>query len=234
MKSVGHSTLNKFETAPRFNSWMFSQYGGAIRWGKVWELGSGIGNMSNFYLAADLLCLSEYEPKYCEELKHKFGANRNVVVEPLNLENLDIDRFRKYNFDTIVSTNVIEHVENDHKAVREITTIMHNDSVMITLVPAHPWLYNNIDRGLGHFRRYTKSSLRFLFEQAGQEVISLKYFNRASVFGWALRSMLGTSEIKESDVSGIERLVPFLKMEKYLPLPFGVSLIAVTRKKVKA
>ena len=233
MKSVGHSTLNKFETAPRFNSWMFSQYSDAIRWGKVWELGSRIGNMSSFYLAADFLCLSEYEPKYREELKEKFRAHPNVMVEPLDLENLDIENFRRFNFDTIVSTNVIEHVKNDLGAVRGVTSLMHDESVMITLVPAHPALYSNIDRALGHYRRYTKQSLRFLFEQAGQEVISLKYFNRASVVGWALRGVLGSHEIKEADVAHVERLVPILKLEKFLPMPFGISLIAVTRKKRK-
>ena len=229
--SIGRSMLNKMSDAPDFNRWMFSRFAQYIRWGKVWEVGSGIGNMSEFLLRADFLCLSEYEDSYRSELRQRFGAHKNVVIEPIDLEALDVEKFKVQGFDTIISTNVLEHILDHVGAVRGITEAMHDESILITLVPAHPVLFNEIDREVGHHRRYSRRSLRRLLEEAGHEIISLRYFNRLSALGWLLRKWTGAKQISETDVNVVNKFLPLMKCERFLPLPFGASVIAVSRKR---
>lgn len=223
--------LDSLSTAIGFNRWMFSQYEDYIRWGNIWEIGSGVGNMSNFLLPAKFACLSEYDDNYRSRLSKRLAHHSNVKIEPVDLNNLDVEHFKKYAFDTIISTNVLEHIENDGKAIRDITSTMHIDSVLITLVPAHPFLYGSLDEKIGHYRRYTKKSLRNILERNGQKVLRIKYFNRLSAIGWLLKfKILKKEDISENDILKVEKLLPILKLEKYFPMPFGQSVIAISRK----
>jgi len=211
---------------------MFSQYRDWIRWGKIWEIGSGTGNMSEFLLGAELACLTEYDDQFRAVLEKRFLGAARVKVEPVDLTKLDIEHFRSYEFDTIISTNVLEHIDDDIAAIRSITATMKPDAILITLVPAHQALYGALDEFVGHFRRYSKKSLTRALEDGGQELLSLRYFNRLSAVGWFLKfRVLRSRKITDGDVEMVERLLPLMKLEKFLPLPFGQSLIGISRKK---
>lgn len=227
--AVSLANLNK---APNFNAWMFSQYSRFIRWGNIWEIGSGTGNMTEFLLGADFLCVSEYDDEFRENLKEKFGGRPNIAVEKVDLTRLDIEHFKAYEFDTIISTNVLEHIEDDIGALKAIGATMRSETILITLVPAHQWLYGTIDSVVGHHRRYSKKLLAQHLEAAGQEVLSLSFFNRVSAMAWFLKfRVMRQHSISEGDVGMVEKILPMLKLERFLPLPFGQSLIAVSRKK---
>lgn len=226
------STLEIFDASPGFSEWMFSQYRPYINWGTVWEIGSGVGALCPFLEKAEKLILSEYDDEFRATLQRRFGKKDNVDVLPLDLENLDTNAFSKYKIDTIISTNVMEHINNHEEAFKRITSLMHSQTTMITLVPAHPWLYTPIDEKLGHYRRYSKKELRRVLEAAGQKVDRMFYFNRASVPFWYLQGKLfGQSEIRKEDMSRVEKVLPILKLERFFPfLPFGQSVIAISSK----
>jgi SAM-dependent methyltransferase len=63
-------------------------------------------------------------------------------------------------FDTILYIDVLEHIEDDHNEMRLALTHLLPKGKIIVLSPAHPWLFNEFDRALGHYRRYTRRSLR--------------------------------------------------------------------------
>lgn len=223
--------LDSMSEAIGFNRWMFDQYADFVHGKKIWEIGSGVGNMSGFILDVELACLSEYDDVYRKRLTERYGHLANVKITPIDLNQLDVPFFKGFGFDTIISTNVIEHIEDDYRAIRWITETMKSDTHLITLVPAHPALYGKLDKKIGHFRRYTKNSLKKLLEESGHQIIELKYFNRVSAIGWFIKfKLLGKSDISTDDVKTVEKLLPLLKLEKYFPLPFGQSLIAVSKK----
>lgn len=227
--AVSLANLNK---APNFNAWMFSQYSQYIRWGNIWEIGSGTGNMTDFLAGAKFLCVSEYDDDFRAKLAEKFQARANISVEKVDLTRLDIEHFKSYDFDTIISTNVLEHIEDDIGALKAIGATMKEETVLITLVPAHQWLYGTIDSVVGHHRRYSKKLLVQNLEAAGQEVISVSFFNRVSALAWFLKfRLLRQHSISEGDVGLVEKILPLLKLERFFPIPFGQSIIAVSRKK---
>lgn len=226
------SQLDYLSQAVGFNAWMFSQYEPFIRWGKVWEIGSGTGNMSSYLLKADLAMLTEYDDGYRAVLEKRYAGQPKVRVEKVDLINLDVEHFRSFGFDTIISTNVLEHIPDDKAAIQAITATMKPETVMITLVPAHPFLYGTMDKAVGHFRRYTRKGLIQLLEGAGHQVEEAFFFNRVSALGWFLKFRLfRRPAFAEGDIALVEKLLPLLKLEKFAPLPFGQSLIAVSRKK---
>ena len=98
-------------------------------------------------------------------------------------------------------------------------------------MPAHEWLYGAIDRAIDHHRRYERTGLEAKLREAGFQLEHTQFFNRLGVLGWYLNSVI----LRRSRVPGLQlqlqnALVPLLRAEGALHLPFGLSLVAVARR----
>ena len=66
-------------------------------------------------------------------------------------------------FDLVLLLDVIEHVEDDEAFVGlEVVPLLAEGGTAVVSVPAHPGLYSDHDRMLGHHRRYRPNELRAL------------------------------------------------------------------------
>ena len=133
--------------------------------------------------------------------------------------------------DTILCLNVLEHVEDDLGALRRLHAALVPGGRLLLLVPAHQRLYGAIDRAIDHYRRYDRAGLVARLQEAGFQVEHSAFFNRLGVLGWYLNSVV----LRRTRVPGVQVhlqnvLVPILRAESALPLPFGLSLIAVARR----
>jgi len=63
-------------------------------------------------------------------------------------------------FDTILYIDVLEHIEDDHGEMRAALARLKPCGKIVVLSPAQPGLYTEFDRAIGHFRRYTRKTLR--------------------------------------------------------------------------
>jgi SAM-dependent methyltransferase len=70
-------------------------------------------------------------------------------------------------FDAVVAGEVIEHIENDTKALEEAARVLRPGGVVALSVPAHPSWFGPSDRWAGHVRRYTRDALTAAVEDAG-------------------------------------------------------------------
>ena len=70
-------------------------------------------------------------------------------------------------YDCVLALDVIEHIDDDHQAVRELVRLLNPSGRVIISVPALPDLYSEFDEVQGHRRRYTAQSLRTCLEAAG-------------------------------------------------------------------
>jgi len=85
--------------------------------------------------------------------------------------------FADDSFDLAVSLDVIEHLEDDLGALRELRrTVAPGGSLLVT-VPAYQWLWSGHDEINHHHRRYTRRSLQRVAEQAGWRQARTTYFN---------------------------------------------------------
>ena len=101
-----------------------------------------------------------------------------------------MERYRSYHIDSVICFNVLEHIEQDEKALKNIFDLLEPGGRLLLLVPSHPWLYGTLDQHLGHYRRYGKKELKNKLETLGFKVIFLKYFNRIGIWEWFLNSKI--------------------------------------------
>lgn len=74
--------------------------------------------------------------------------------------------------DGIVLLNVLEHIEDDDAALRQIRRMLRPKGILVLEVPAGPHLYDPFDRLVGHFRRYRMSELVMKLEAADLRVLN--------------------------------------------------------------
>jgi SAM-dependent methyltransferase len=228
----GGATLDTLAAADRYNAWQVDLLRPHIG-RRVIEIGSGIGNISAQLLRLDLdrLLLTDMDEAYRQTLRTRFGADPRVTVDQLHLPAPDARvRFAEERFDTAIALNVVEHIEDDLGAVRTMRDALVPGGRVVVLVPAMQAIYGKMDEALGHFRRYTRASLVDLFRRADLTVEHSTWFNRAGVPGWWWHGKVrGRADVPAGGVRLFDSLVPLFRLERFLPLPFGQSVIAIGR-----
>ena len=151
----------------------------------------------------------------------------------------ELDDLAEDDFDLIVLLDVLEHVEDDHSALRALAGRHAGNGKLLVTVPAHPWLWSAHDETHHHFRRYTKSTLRAVAERAGYRVEELGYYNSLlfplAVFIRFVKKLLGRDTADDAmpgpAVNTILKTV--FSMERgvigRVPMPTGLSLYMVAR-----
>jgi hypothetical protein len=129
--------------------------------------------------------------------------------------------------------NVLEHLENDQAAVVTFSKRLRPGGALVLLIPAGPWLFGEIDRRLGHYRRYSRQSARGLMQKAGLITERLRCFNFIGLWGWFWNARVRKSDSQsDAQIRFFDRfIVPWQsRLEALLPPPMGQSLLVVARK----
>jgi SAM-dependent methyltransferase len=223
---IGAATLEQLAAAPRYNRWMFDRLRPWVG-RRVLEVGSGIGNLSEFLLDRERVVLTDTRPEYLDRLRARFAAHSNVAITRLYLPD-DLRALDGQRFDTIICLNVLEHIADDRASLRALRALLGPGGHLVLLVPALPALFGTMDEALGHHRRYTSAELRAAFSEAGLRPIHIEYFNLAGIPGWWLAGrVLRRRLIPAGSLALFEALVPLFRLERFLPWRIGQSLIAI-------
>ncbi len=232
----GMEILDVISKADKFNKWMYETIQAHCS-GKVLEIGSGIGNISQFFLADDFqIQLTDIRDNYCDKLKQKFASYKNLLgVENIDLVDPHFDT--KYpshleKYDTVFALNVVEHINDDNLAIANAKKLLVKGGKLIILVPAYQALYNQFDKSLEHYRRYTKENLNPLISNNQLEIIHSQYFNAIGIIGWYVSGKLQKNDsIPDGQMRLYDKLVPIFKIvDKVIFNAFGLSVITVGKK----
>jgi len=233
---VGFTTLRYLSETTQLNRWMFETILPHVR-GNILEIGSGIGNISCQFVKADLpISLSELDAEYCHQLRDQFegeplirGIHQLDLVHPLFQTEY---KALLGTFQTVFALNVVEHISDHRQAIANARSLLSPNGRIIILVPAYQFLYNEIDRGLGHHRRYTRNSVKQLLS-GGFDILHTQYFNLAGIAGWLFSgTVLHNKTLTAGPLSLYNKLVPFFRLVDSLAFhQIGLSVIAVARKK---
>ena len=229
-----HATLRRMSALDRYNGFLFETIRPMIGQ-HVLEVGAGTGTMTAFLKDRDRVLATDYDPQYVHQLGHRFEQSPNVEIARLDLEGELPEELRGRRFDTIICLNVLEHVADDRGAVSRLSTLLEPGGRLVVLVPAHPRLFGTMDEAVGHHRRYGRGQMSNLMREAGLDVESETYVNATSTAGWYLNGRL----LKRRSVPGLQArvadmLVPVYRLERRMGLPFGLSAIAVARRRAEA
>jgi len=221
----GSQILSRLARAPRFNRWMAD----VVRpfcGHRVLEIGSGTGNLTRQLIPRERYVASDVNPLYLQSLR-ALTADRPYLDVTLT----DVTRGESFpagGFDTVICLNVIEHVDDDGAALRNIRGALADGGRAVVLVPRGPALFGTLDEVLGHRRRYTPDTLREVAARAGFAVREIVAFNRVGTIAWWLNGkVLRRRSFGLLQIVVLNLLTPlFRRVDRFLPVA-PLSLIAI-------
>jgi SAM-dependent methyltransferase len=80
-------------------------------------------------------------------------------------------------FDLLLACDVLEHVEDDGRALAELARVADRGANLVITAPAYQWMWTEHDVQLHHFRRYTLPELSGRAQAGGWLPVHATYFN---------------------------------------------------------
>jgi SAM-dependent methyltransferase len=226
--------LETSRDADNYNRWISDQFAPYVGQ-RVLEVGCGIGNLSRYWVDRQSFVGIDTEPECIEKIKGRFGDRPSARFFQDRVGAPDwVRRWSEHRADTVVAVNVLEHIREDLEALRGWRDIVRagGGGHVCVFVPAFEFAFSSFDRRYGHFRRYTKETLRDKFLDAGLDLQELRYFNMPGLLGWWSTFVLfRRSEAVPGQVGLYDKVVvPIARaIEERITPPFGNSVVAVGR-----
>jgi SAM-dependent methyltransferase len=149
--------------------------------------------------------------------------------------------------DTVILSNVLEHIERDDLALRQVFRILRPRGAAIIEVPAGARLFDSYDKALMHWRRYAMSGLTRLLTGAGFTI------ERASHLGcalyppfWLAKKLRRVAPARDAELdANVERSIRWTaragaaarvllgaeaRVRRHIYLPFGIRCLVTARK----
>ncbi len=226
----GLTTLEVLTEAKNYNRWIADNFFPYIK-APLLEFGAGIGNISELLSSYTPLCLTDTDARMLAHLKNMFSHINDVSVNFLDITQPP-PKHLVGSFQTVIGINVLEHIEDDEKALFHLGNVLKPSGRLLLLVPAKKWAYTNLDRQLGHFRRYEKKELSEKLVKASFHIEKIYFFNIIGLMSWIIRDKIQPSGgLRPYQVSLFDTIVPILKrVEAKVRMPLGISLIAIAQK----
>ena len=201
---------------------------------RILELGAGTGHNLAMLSRFGHVEASELDPIARELASERLG--RPVLEAALP----DLSMFPADSYDLVALLDVLEHVPDDHGSLKAIHDLLKPGGALLLTVPINPWMWSAHDVAHHHHRRYRKSEIRQLAEKAGYKIELLSPFN--SLLFPPIAAVRLAGKVIGKDDSDDAMPSPFVNkvldgvfgLERgligRLPMPFGVSLVAVLRR----
>jgi len=221
-------TLKLLQKATGYNRWVYELLRPWIG-REILEVGSGIGTMTRHFLGHGRVTASDISPFCLDQLRRTFGENGAVGVRSLDISLNSHPGVEAY--DTIVCLNVLEHIEDDRTALRNMHRLLRPGGRLILYVPANPRIYCDIDRGVGHHRRYLMEDLVSKMKGEGFGIVHRRHHNLLGAVGWWINGRVFRKKaIAATDVGGFDLLLPVAKLQDRFESRFALSILAVGEK----
>jgi len=225
--------LRQMTMADRYLRWQFELVRPHLL-GNVLEIGGGIGNFTP-EVAGVVQTVTSIEPnRYCfEELKQRTSNLSNVRVLNISAEDLTIYLPSQFEFDVVLCMNVLEHIHDDRQALAVFCRHLRIGGQLVLQVPAVQVVYGEIDRRLGHYRRYSRTKLRQMLASLGYQVRVQRYFNTVGLIGWFWNAIITRKRAQvDRQIHFFNRyIVPWLsQLEERIHPPLGQCLLVVAER----
>ncbi len=206
--------------------------------GRLFDIGCGSGGLLQFLAESGVKVAGA-----CDAYPESLRIVRARVKTPLVL--IDEGRMPPLGegYSLLGLFDVLEHLDEDVETLRFLLSILEPGGHLALTVPAHPFLFDEMDELAHHRRRYRRSELREKLLAAGFEVRLLSHFMSPLVpplvatrvigrafFGRGRARERRTAELRVfSPINEALRLVLGLErlLLRHVSLPFGSSIIAV-------
>ncbi len=223
------STLASVSRAKRYHRWLAETIAPHVV-GTAVEVGAGYGTLARaLEPVLGRVLVTEADPAIAAGLASGVASVREIVFLPSAPLPLRQPPAWQEAPDTLIMSNVLEHIEEDQEALVSIRRHIATVRRLVLVVPAHDWAFTRLDAALGHYRRYTVASMRDILTVAGWKPQVVRYFNPVGALGWASGRIFRRSRISEWQTQVVEGVLPILRIADRLfdGRWFGQSVLAV-------
>tara|TARA_B100000787_G_scaffold137812_1_gene106662 strand:- start:582 stop:1295 length:714 start_codon:yes stop_codon:yes gene_type:complete len=146
---------------------------------------------------------------------------------------------KKKFYDLILVADVIEHVKQPEKLLKELKKFLKKDGRILITVPAYQFLFSKKDKVLGHYRRYNKKLLKD--ELSEFKIENISYFNTFLCIPIIIMTLLNKF-LKRNYIKEVETTPHYILNKlcyiiftaekyfiKYFNLPFGISIYILVK-----
>jgi SAM-dependent methyltransferase len=180
--------------------------------GRILDFGAGSGQFAA-PLAALGLDITAVEP---DPLLQRRLAEKSIRAVPA------IEQLPDASFEYIYTLNVLEHIDDDLGALRQLRAKLKAQGRLLIYVPAFPLLYTSMDAKVGHVRRYTRRVLVERVNAAGFDIERVGYADSIGFFATLAFKLTGN---RDGTVS-----LAALKLYDRLVFPLSRALDLLTRR----
>jgi len=222
------SVLHSLQDADHYADWIYSLCEPHLGQ-EVLEIGAGHGELTQRLSHGRFVTATDLSKRCVEELQEQFEGVPNVEVRHADVAALGDSR----RYDSVILVNVLEHIDDDVGALRDLRDMLKPGGNLIVFVPAFESLYSDFDRRIGHRRRYRRSRLISTVDKAGFRLVDARYVNSVGAVAWWLFARrLRQIPTQRWSVRLFDRLVvPTLsKVEARRPPKWGQSVLCVAER----
>lgn len=135
------------------------------------DFGAGIGNFSVLFKELGYQVeTAEQDPVLAQRLVNLGFTNH-----------IELSSVRNASVDSVYSFNVLEHIKDDVDMCKQLHTKLRDGGTLILYLPALSWLFSELDRKVGHFRRYHRTGIINVLESSGFTVTQCQYVDSLGV-----------------------------------------------------
>lgn len=202
--------------------------------GALWDVGSGLGEVSSYLTSAGVECVA-VEPN---RLGAQASSEKGVFSIQSDLHSLELP---DSSIGAVGLFDVLEHLDNADNVLSEIYRVLGSEGKLFITVPATKWLWSASDDLAGHHLRYTRKKIRLQLNNAGFEVPSIRYFFfslvlpililRAVPYRLGVRSLIDDTKLVQKKSGWVSRLITKVEVALCGKIPIGTSLVIVASKK---
>ena len=153
--------------------------------------------------------------------------------------------FAEDQFDIVLATDTIEHIDDDGRALQEIHRVLVPGGHAMIVVPAFQSLWGLQDVVAQHKRRYRRADLSEKIQSTGLAVQKIYYFNYLLFvpiwFARQVIKMLGIKRASEAEFNStaLNQLLLWIfaidvRTAPLIHPPFGVSILAIAQKSMQS
>jgi SAM-dependent methyltransferase len=217
-------TLHSLDGADRYTDWLMTMFAPHLK-GDIVEVGAGHGTLTERLAAYGPVTAIEPSERAVRHLQARFADRSGVTVV-----HGDHESAKPASADTIVLSNVLEHIPDDVAALAALRRALRPGGRIIVFSPAFDVLYSRFDAMVGHQRRYRRRPLAVRMRRAGLEVVENRYVNWLGALVWlGYARILRQVPTKPGPLTIYDRVaVPAVRWtEQRRRPPFGQSVLCV-------
>lgn len=220
--------LHLFAAASNWRAYWSSHIIDFVR-GDVLEVGAGIGSVTRLLDSSAVRSWTALEPDPLLAAQISSHDSPRTSILRVVEGTVGSAQIQDRRFDCILYIDVIEHIESDYSELSDAAELLRPGGKLVALSPAHEFLYSPFDAAIGHYRRYSLSTMRRLTPKRAR-LVRAQYLDSVGLLASLANRLLLRQDLPSREQISLwdKRMVPVSRrLDSLLGHRLGKSVLCV-------